>query len=346
MTRLPRLRSPGQIMIQIVMPIIRVTGYIRHISNLQNKLKPVKNIPQLLLLFTLLFPGFSCNKVKDYFKEPVPDPLIETIHTSILTGYAANISFAMISGHSIPGVNFIRSNPGFPCTSLITINTLNKPGLYLDHPDVNTMTIAALWADENTAILSMILTGYDTGTSTLDVLGIKTIPVIRTGGHINVAMASMDIQLNPDQDALLSINMNTLEIQTELLRLDEPRPTDVYVAVLQDAYFIDVDENLTTGNPEDDRYTITGGGQLITVNGSSAEITQQAMVGVNVSSGCLLNPTEGMALMKVTGLENQGFPELGTAVFEFTSDCGGTARVYAATGMYVGSNGKKIRFRL
>jgi hypothetical protein len=174
----------------------------------------------------------------------------------------------------------------------------------------------------------------------------KLRPVIRTGGHINVAMASMDIQLNPDQDALLSINMTTLEIQTELLRLDEPRPTDVYVAVLQDAYFIDVNENLTPGNQEDDSYTITGGGQLITVNGSSAEITQQAMVGVCVSSGCLSNPTEGMALMKVTGLENQGFPELGTAVFEFTSDCGGTARVYAATGMYVASNGKKIRFRL
>ena len=156
----------------------------------------------------------------------------------------------------------------------------------------------------------------------------------------------MDIQMNPDQDALLSLNLNTLEVQTELLRLDEPKPTDVYVAVLQDAYFIDVYNNLTGNDLEDDSYTVTGGGQLIRVDGSSAEITQQAMVGVEISPGCLLNPTEGMALVKVTGLENQGFPELGTAVFEFTSGCSGTARVYAATGMYVGSNGKNIRFRL
>jgi hypothetical protein len=306
----------------------------------------MKTMMRTLIVFFFVLPFFSCNRVKEYFREPDPDPLLETIHTSIVTGYAADISFAMMTGKTISGVSIIRSNPGFPCTSLITINTLTNPGIYPSQQEVNTITIAGLWADENTAILSMLLTGYNTGTSTLDVLGIKTIPAIRTGGHINVAMASMDIQLNPDQDALLSINMNTLEIQTELLRLDEPRPTDVYVAVLQDAYFIDVNENLTAGNPEDDSYTVTGGGQLITVNGSSAEIIQQAMVGVNVSSGCLLNPSDGMALMKVTGLENQGFPELGTAVFEFTSDCSGTARVYAATGMYLGSNGKKVRFRL
>jgi hypothetical protein len=301
---------------------------------------------RLLMILLFLFPFFSCNRVKDYFREPDPEPLLETIHTSILTGYAANVSFAMMAGQTIAGVNFHRSNQGFPCTSLITINTSINPDLYITHQEVNTIIIAGLWADESTAILSILLTGFEAGSSTIDLLGIKTIPVIRTGDHISVAMASMDIQINPDQDALLSLNLNTLEIQTELLRLDEPKPTDVYIAVLQDAYFIDVYNNLTGNELEDDSYTITGGGQLIRVEGSSAEITQQAMVSVEISPECLLNPTDGMALMKVTGLENQGFPELGTAVFEFTSGCGGTARVYAATGMYVASNGKQIRFRL
>jgi hypothetical protein len=306
----------------------------------------MKTISRLLLLFILLIPGSSCNRVKEYFREPNPEPLLETIHTSILTGYAANVSFAMMAGETMTGVNFHRSNAGFPCTSLITINTSTNPGIYIAHQDVNTITIAGLWADESTAILSILLTDFDTGTSTFDLMGIKTVPVIRTGDHINIAMAGMDIQMNPDQDALLSLNLNTLEIQTELFRLDEPKPTDVYIAVLQDAYFIDVYNNLTGNDLEDDSYTITGGGQLIRVAGSSAEITQQAMVGAEISPECLLNPTDGMALMKVTGLENQGFPELGTAVFEFTPGCGGTARVYAATGMYVASNGKNIRFRL
>jgi hypothetical protein len=306
----------------------------------------MKSMIRLPITLLFLLPFFSCNKVKDYFREPDPEPLLETIHTSVLTGYAANVSFAMMAGQTIAGVNFHRSNPGYPCTSLISINTTTNPGLYIANQDVNTITIAALWADEFTAILSILLTGYDAGTSTIDLMGIKTVPVIRTGDHINVAMASMDIQMNPDQDALLSLNLNTLEIQTELFRLDEPKPTDVYIAVLQDAYFIDVYNNLTGNDLEDDIYTITGGGQLIRLNGSSAEITQQAIVGVEISPACLLNPLDGMALMKVTGLENQGFPELGTVVFEFTPGCGGTARVYAATGMYVGSNGKNTKFRL
>jgi hypothetical protein len=305
----------------------------------------MKTMIRLLIILPFLLSLASCNKVKDYFREPDPEPLLETIHTSILTGYAANVSFNLMSGHSIPGIGFARSNPGFPCTTLTTINTLTDTGISFANMDVNTIIIAGLWADESTVILSILLTGFDAGASTLDLLGIKTVPVIRTGDHINIAMASMDIQINPDQDALLSLNLNTLEIQTELLRLDAPKPGDVYVAVLQDAYFIDVYNNLTINDIKDDSYTITGGGQLVRVNGSSAEITQQAMVGVTVSPNCLLNPTEGMALMKVTGLENQGFPELGTVVFEFTPGCTGTARVYASTGMYIGSNDKNIRFR-
>jgi hypothetical protein len=298
-----------------------------------------------MILF-FLFPFYSCNKVKDYFREPDPEPLLETIHTSILAGYAANVSFNLMSGNSIPGIGFVRSNPGFPCTTLITINTSMHPGIFPADLDVNTILIAGLWADESTTILSILITGFDMGNSTLDLLGIKTVPVIRTGDHINIAMASMDIQMNPDQDALLSLNLNTLDIQTELLRLNAPKPTNVYIAVLQDTYFIDIYNNLTTNNIEDDSYIITGGGQLVSVAGSSVEITQQAMVGVEISPSCLLNPTDGMALMKVTGLENQGFPELGTVVFEFTPGCSANARVYAATGMYVGSNGKNIRFRL
>ena len=303
-------------------------------------MRPLYIIPFLVL--SLL----SCNKVKDYLREPDPDPLVETIHTSILTGYAANVSFAMMSGASFSGVNFYRSNAGYPCTSLITINTEINPDIYLAYQEVKTITIAGLWADESTAILSILLTGYDAGTSTFDLLGIKTVPVIRNNDHISVAMASMDIQLNPDQDALLSLNLNTLEIQTELLRLDEPKPADVYVAVLQDAYLIDIYNNLSDNRIDDATYIITGGGQLIRTNGASVEITQQAMVGVKISPDCMINPVDGMALIKVTGLENQGFPELGTAVFEFTSGCGGTARIFAATGMYIGSNGKKVGFRL
>jgi hypothetical protein len=118
------------------------------------------------------------------------------------------------------------------------------------------------------------------------------------------------------------------------------------VAILQKAYFIQVNTKSSLGDPDDDIYTITGGGQLVKVSGNQAEIAQQAMVDVCVSPECPLNPIDGMALIKITGLENEGFPELGTAILEFTGRCNGSAVVFAATGMFAGANGQRVSFLL
>jgi hypothetical protein len=305
---------------------------------------PMKKAALLLLTFLSMLSLGSCNKVRDYFRNPDPSPLVETIHATSLTAYAANMSFAMMDGQHPAHVTFVRSNAGFPCTTLMTIDATGMES----YPAVghgSSVTVAGLWADASTAIFSLMITKYEAIDQTISVLGIKTVPAIRDGDHITLALASMDIQLNPDEDALLMLNLNTLEVQSELFRLDAPRPNDVYVAVLQDAYFVDIVNN-GTSSLADDTYKLTGGGQLIEVQGQDAEITQQAMVDVTLSSDCHINPVSGMALMKVTGLEDQGFPELGTAVFEFHSGCSGTAGIYAATGMYIASNGKDVPFGL
>jgi hypothetical protein len=306
----------------------------------------VKNINSLLLVIFLLLPEISCRKVKDYFRDPETEQLEETIHTTVIVGYAANLAFSLMDGHYFPHVNFSRSNAGFPCTTLMVIDMEDDSSLIIAHEKAKTITIAGLWPDESAAILSLAMTDYHAGISTLDLLGIKTIPVVSDGDHINIALASIDIQLNPDQEALLRLNLNTLEIESEFLRLEKPRPKDVYIAVLEDAYYIDVYNNLTRNNNSDDSYTITGGGQLVEVSGSSVEIVQQAMVEVQVSPVCTLNPVDGMALMKVTGIEDKGFPELGTVLLEFMASCGGTAHVFIATGMFAGSTGRNVSFCL
>jgi hypothetical protein len=306
----------------------------------------MRTVACLLLIVWLFLSGISCNKITEYFNDPETNQLVETVQSTVMAGYAANVAFSVMQGMTFPNVTSSRSNAGFPCTSLTVIHTENDNTLFLSHSKATTITVAALWADETTAVMSLVMTAYHSSTATIDLLGIKTIPVIRTGDHINLALASMDIQLNPDQDALLQLNLNTLEIESELFRLETPRPADVYVAVLQDAYFIDVYNNLTGNTISDDTYTITGGGQLVKVAGSSAEITQQALVEVEVSPACQLNPIDGMALMKVTGVKDEGFPELGTAVFDFRPTCDGTAHIYAATGKYIGSNGRSVRFHL
>jgi hypothetical protein len=298
----------------------------------------------LSLIFTLfiLYTATSCNKVKNYFRDPDTEILSETLLSAKLTGYVCNSAVSILNGGSLPYLTMVsRSNEGFPCTTLMVMD-LEDAG----SDKAGSVTIAGLWPEAGTAILSLLYTNYHAGSNTLDLLGIETIPVIRDGDNIHIALASQEIKLNPDQESFLNINLNTLEIESELLRLNMPRPSDVYVAVLQNAYFIDIDTEGTPAELDDDDYTVTGGGQLIEVNGNSAEIVQQAMVEVHLSSNCGLNPLSGMALLKVTGLENEGFPELGTAVLEFTDNCNGYAWVFAATGMYVGSNGQKVRFLL
>ncbi len=306
----------------------------------------MKTLHALVLISILLFPLGSCRKVMDYFRDPDTGQLVEAIHTTVMAGYAANVAMAVIDGKSFPNVTVTRSNDGFPCTTLMVIDTDADPNLFLAADKASQITVAGLWPDASTAILTLILTDYHIGASTLDLLGIQTIPVIRDLDHINVALAGQDIQLNPDQDALLSLNLSTLEIESELFRLETQPPDDIYVAVLQNAYFIDVYNNSTGNSISDDSYTVTGGGQLVEVAGSSAEITQQAMVEVKVTPACALNPVSGMTLIKLTGVEEDGFPELGTAVLEFTESCGGTARVFLATGMYAGSNGRDVAFHL
>lgn len=303
-------------------------------------------IIKILFVIFCLVPQHSCRKVKDYFRDPDTGSVIETLHSAILTGYAANTAMAIMQGHSFSHVTVTRSNQGFPCTTLMVVDLSGESGLPFAADKASAVTIAGLWPDESTAILTLLFTDYHAESAVLELVGIETIPVIRDGNNIHVALASMDISFNPDVESFLQLNLTTLEIESELFRLETPRPADVYIAVTQNAYFIDVSNHGTFDDPADDQYTVTGGGQLVEVDNNSAEIIQQAMVEVLVSPACISNPVHGMALIKVTGLESEGFPELGTALLQFTPDCSGTAGVFVATGMYIGSNGQNVSFHL
>jgi hypothetical protein len=301
---------------------------------------------QVLTQTVILLSFLSCNKMKDYFRDPDTDVLIETVHSATLTGYAANIAMAVMNGQNFQNVSFSRTGTGYPCTTIMVIDLTDESGYSYTVEKADAITIAGLWADSTTAILSMLYTDYHRGSEMLDLVGIETIPVIREGNCTHVAMANQDIKLNPDQQSILSIDLNTLEIESEYFRLDVPRATDVYVAVAQDAYLIDIYNQGTLQNTNDDEYVITGGGQLVEVTKNTAEIVQLAMIEVKISPDCEQTPVDGMSLIRVTGLENQGFPELGTALLEFNNNCNSRADVFVATGMYIGSNGSSVPFSL
>jgi len=306
----------------------------------------MKNIIRYLLVLLLGLQTTSCRKLKDYFRNPDTEYLIETIHAVTTTGYAANVAMAIMQGQSFSNILVTRSNTGFPCTTTMIVNLNNDDNLFISPVKADAVTIIGLWSDASTAILNLLYTNYQAGDDVIELLGIETIPVIRDGDNIAVALATADISLNPDEDALLQINLSTLEIESELFRLDMPHPTDVYVAVSQKAYFIDIDNNGSTNTLSDDAYRITGGGQMVEVAFNSEEIAQMALINVEVSSSCTLNPVDGNALLRIIGLESKGFPELGTALLQFSDDCTGEANVMVATGMYIASNGSDISFEL
>ena len=301
---------------------------------------------RILVILLILLADVSCRKLDNYFRDPETETLVETLQATVITGYAANLAMAVMEGQTFPNVVVSKSNPGFPCTTLMVVDMSAAVNPLFTNEKVTAITIAGLWSDESTAILTMLYTDYHIGSSTLDLVGIETIPVIRDGDKLLVALAGMDIRLNPDQESILRLNLTTLEIESELFRLEAPLPADVYVAIEQNAYFINVNNNGTVNNPGDDCYTISGGGQLIEVAGNSAEIVQQALIEVKVSAECKHNPLDGMALIKVTGLEDKEFPELGTALLQCPSTCSGATHVIIATGMYIGSNGHEISFNL
>jgi len=287
----------------------------------------------------------TCKKFEDYFRNPDTRYFVETIQSTVTTAYAANVAMALMQGYSYSNVSFTRSNAGFPCTTTMIINMETDNSLFISPEKADMITIWGLWTDASTAILNLLFTNFHVASKTFDLVGLQTVPVIRDGNTIHVALATIDVSLNPDQEALASINLTTGEIESALLRLDN-RPTDVYIAVSENAYIIDVSNSSTSADLSDDNYTLTGGGQMVEVTLNSQEIAQMGLINVVASSSCISNPLDGYAFLQITGVENKGFPELGTALLEFNGSCSGKASVLVATGIYVTSNGSDIPFNM
>ena len=302
------------------------------------------NKNEVIILFFLLA-CLSCRKIEDYFKPPDTTAMAKTIRANIITGYSANVALSFLQGNVPPYATFNRSNDGFPCTTLVTFSMENAADFPYSAGIVSTITIAGLWADGNTGILTILFSDYNSGSSVFSVLGIETIPVIKKeDGTILIAIADMDIALNPDGESLLDLNLSESEISYEYSRLETGSPSDIYVAVEQRAYVIEVDNNNTLLNIADDIYTLTGGGQFASVSGVSADVLQLAMIDVEISPSCLNNPVKGMALIQSVETETGKFPGTGSALLKFHEACDGQTEIIAATGIYLNLNGKSLDF--
>ena len=289
----------------------------------------------------------SCKELEEYFHDPETESLTDALKTCAIIGYSVSTAMSVMEGYHLPNVRIKTRCNVFPCVSVMLIRIDDSYPFSFSPGETGEVIVAGLWADEETAVFTLILTDFNIHTSTFRLKNIHTIPVIRTlDGKIGVAFAGMDINLNQQSDALIEFNLLTQEIESEFERLENQRPEDVYVAVEQNAWFIEIDQKNTPGDLWDDSFIITGGGQLAEVTDNTAEVVQQAMVDVTLKQTCAANPINGHALVRIVNTEDEKFPELGTAILEFHGSCDGRADVLLATGAYIGSNGKSIRLNM
>ncbi len=294
----------------------------------------------------LFISAISCRKVKEYFHDPETETIAHALKTSAAIGYSVSVAMSVMSGEQLPFVITTGDCSDFPCTSLsiVTINDDNQ--VLFSGGNIGEITIAAFRSNEDAAILTMLFTDINISTQNFTLLSIHTIPVITKEGRIIAIFSENDINIGADSDTLLNMDLSQREIDFEMARLENDTPGDLYVAVEQNAWIIGIDQNSTPDNFRDDSYLITGGGQMIEATSISGGILQQAMLSVELSYDCPLNPVDGFALIKNTSTEDKEIPELGTAVLQFKYKCNGRSDVVIATGVYIKSNGKSVPLSL
>jgi hypothetical protein len=293
-------------------------------------------------LLLLLFITGSCKKVKEYFHDPETEPLRQAVKTTAAIGYAASVAMSVMSGEDPPYVLATGECSDYPCTFLIYIDINQDNPLLFSDGNVGQIVVAGLMADEDAAIITIVLSDINIATQDFTLLSVHTIPVIRDEGKIIAVFTEMDINIGGDSDTLLNLNLSQKQIDDEISRAHRERPSDLYIAVDENVWFIDIDQNDTYGYLGDDIFTVTGGGQIVEVIGASGGVIHQAMINVELEQGCFLNPVSGYALIKNTSVEERKIPELGTAVFGFHGQCDGLAHVEVATGVYLRANGKSF----
>jgi len=294
----------------------------------------------LFLLSAFLF--YSCNKDDPYFKDPETEPIIHTIKASSAIGYCASLAMSIMAGEQFPGVYATKSCSDYPCASLIFADLNNDIILPMTEDQSGQIVIAGLWTAVNEGILTLFFYNIDIGTSTFTLKNVHTFPVTERDGKLLAVFAGMDINLGSNPILPVDLDLSQGEIDFELERLDLDSPDNIHVAVDQHAYLIEIDQQGTAANLNDDSFTITGGGQLIEVTDNKGGIIQQAMLDVLIEADCQANPTNGYALIKNTSAGGNTLPELGTAIFNFHPQCDGMADISLATGVYIRSNGKSI----
>lgn len=285
----------------------------------------------------------SCDKYKEYSQKPELESLRQGLKTSVAIGYCASIATSAFKGEALPdNVIFNRSS------GLIYIKIDDNHPLPFNK-NIGDIIIACTWKD-NGGVMAILFANIDILGGDAKLYGLNLVPFIKRSEEegILAMFAKQDIIMGNGSDTILDMsNITDIKFNAQMARLNNEKPTDAFVAVKQNVWFINVDQAQTSQNVYDDNITVNGGGQIAEVNGDSGGIVYHALIEAEVNySICDKNPISGFGFSQNFKAGGELFVDLGNSLLSFHSSCDGNVHVDFSSGKYVAYNNKYISLGL
>jgi len=294
------------------------------------------------LLLAVLIIAVSCRKYKDYSQKPELEPLQQGLKTSMAVGYCASIAVSAFQGRELPSnVNYNKS------LGLIYI-TIDQNHPLPFNSNIGDIVIAGIWHD-NGGIISILFADIDLLNYKTKFYGIETVPIIDNaamGKGLTAILTKQDIIMGVGSDTILNLNyMLTMDFNHEMERANSTQPSDVFIAVKQNVWFINIDRD--ANDVYKDNITINGGGQIVEVESNSGGILYHGMINTKLNYAyCPNNPISGTAISQNFKAGGEPSVDLGNSVLSFHNSCDGRAHVDFASGKYITYNNKYISLDL
>jgi hypothetical protein len=307
---------------------------------------------KILTFIIILFVTISLNtcRITDEWKDENPDiePLQQGFKTASAIGYCVSLASTVLNGNIVPDNILLEKSNSNSGIIYITIDE-NHPLPFNDN--IGNIAIAYIWENDpaggrHNGVVSIVFADINIIGNVFRFYGIHTVPVIQDmeTGKIMTLFARQDIVFGEGGDTLLNLSLTNPRFSSELLRLDEEPPTDPFVAVSQNVWFISIDQH-ETADLYDDSFVINGGGQIAEATGSSGGIQYHAMIETEfIYNRCRLNPVRGDAFIQNLKAGTDKI-DLGNIYLRFHDECDGKAYVEFAAGEYFSYIGRNVNLK-
>ncbi|MFT3740693.1 MAG: hypothetical protein QM786_18230 [Breznakibacter sp.] len=295
---------------------------------------------KILILAFLLS---SCKKIEEYNQKPELESLQQGLRTCTALGYCTSIAVSAIKGEALPD-NVVHDQS----TGLIYVHVDARYPLPFNR-NIGDVIIAILPGNNGAGLMSVLFADIDILGGKTKLYGLYAVPFIDEGENGVTAMfLSQDIIVGNGSDTILNIgNITGIRFNEKIARLDREKTSDPFVAIKQNVWMINIDQNFSSDNIYDDDIVINGGGQIVEAKGASGGIVYHAMIDTRVNySDCQLNPIDGYALSQNFKIGGNTFVDLGNSLLSFRKTCNGQAHVDISLGKYLGYNNKYIDLNL